>query len=85
MKGQLVVVKEFNGTLLVRRLWRISTYCAFIHSEEEWAKRMNGEKSLDPVGFPIEDVFVYEDYGSGELNETELRSLNLRPVTATQV
>jgi hypothetical protein len=82
MRGQLVVIKEFNGNLLVGRLWEISTYTAFIHSEEEWNKRMSGEKSLDPVGFPIEDVFIYDDYAKGELERTIPDSRNLRPVTA---
>jgi hypothetical protein len=83
MKGQIVVVKEFNGNLLVRRLWEISTTCAFIHSDEEWRKRMNGEKSLDPVGFPIEDVYVYDDYAERELNKTAPDPRKLRPVTAS--
>jgi|GEM_PF-4750888 len=82
MKGQLVVAKEFNGDLIIRRLWEISTSSVFIHSEEEWVKRMNGEKSLDPVPFPLGDVFVYDDYAKRELEQTAPASTNLRPVTA---
>jgi len=70
--------------LLVRRVWGISTSSVFIHSEEEWAKRMNGEESLDPLGFPLDDVFVYDDYAKGELKQTVPYSRNLRPVTALQ-
>jgi hypothetical protein len=45
---------------------------------------MNGEESLDPLGFPLDDVFVYDDYAKGELKQTVPYSRNLRPVTALQ-
>jgi hypothetical protein len=67
MKGELVVVKDVNGSPLVRRVWDCSENGVYIHSEEEWQKRINGEKSLEPVGFPIEDVFQYDAKAKAEL------------------
>jgi hypothetical protein len=67
MRGQLVVVKDVDGALLIRRAWDCSEKGIYIHSEEEWKKRMNGEKSLEPVGFPVEDVFRYDDKAKTEL------------------
>lgn len=83
MRGQLVVVKDVNGDMLVRRIWDISTTCVFIHSEDQWVKRMNGETSLDPVGFPIKDVFIYDERAKRELEgPTTPDPRNFRPVTA---
>lgn len=67
MKGQLVVVKDVSGNALVRRVWDFSSSGVYIMSEEQWKTRMNGGKSLDAVGFPIKDVFLYDDTAIEEL------------------
>jgi hypothetical protein len=71
MKGQLVVVKDVNGVPLVRRLWDCSASGAYILSEEEWEKKMSGQQSLDPVGFPMNDVFRYDENAKAALLSPE--------------
>jgi hypothetical protein len=70
MRGQLVVCKDISGRALVRRLWDISSSGVFIHSEEEFSKRMSGQKSLEPVGFPASEVFQYDDDARIEVERT---------------
>jgi hypothetical protein len=87
MRGQTVVVKEFNGLPLVVRIWEVRDSGVFIHSEEEFNRRMRGEKPLDPVGFPYEDVFEYDEAAKEQLKKDRVdwrRFSPLRPpVTAT--
>jgi hypothetical protein len=59
MRGQNVVCKDVTGDMLVRIAWGTENGLVFIHSTEEWTKRMAGEPHLDPVGFPTQDVFPY--------------------------
>ena len=60
MRGQDVVVKEFNGNNLVRVEWEACDGLIFIHNREQFEKRMSGKSLLEPVGFPVEDVFLYD-------------------------
>jgi hypothetical protein len=82
MQGQLIVVKDVNGNALIRRVWDITDYGAFIHSEEEFSKRMRGEKTLDPVGFPACDAFKYDDVAKAQIGETVLNWEKLTPLLA---
>ena len=85
MRGQLVVVKDVNDLLLVRRVWDWSENGVYIHSEEEWHKRTAGEKSLEPVGFPIGDVFVYDAKAQEELASPNPASERLTPFSGASI
>lgn len=61
MKGQVVVCKEFNGEHIVRVVWETKDGRVFIHSQEQFDKRMAGDNHLEPVGFPVEDVFDHDE------------------------
>lgn len=69
MNGQLVVVKDFSGKALVRVVSEIHNNGVYIHSKEEWDKKVRGESALDPVGFPIGDVFLYDNAAKAELEK----------------
>ncbi len=83
MRGQLIVCKDVSGRALVRRLWDVSNSGVFIHNEEEFYKRMSGEKCLDPVGFPTSDVFEYDDEAKLEIGKTAPNWEKLTPITLT--
>jgi hypothetical protein len=83
MRGQIVVVKDVNESLLIRRVWDCSGKCVYIHSEEEWDKRIRGEKSLEPVGFPVEDVFQYDDKAKTELESPNPSLEGLTPFSSS--
>jgi hypothetical protein len=57
MRGDIIVVKDVSGNLLNRGVWEVTERGVYVHSEEEWNRRIRGEKYLDPVGFPSEDVY----------------------------
>ncbi len=80
MRGQLVVAKEFNGSPLVVRAWDYNDSGVFIHSEEEFNKRMRGEKALDPVGFPYGDVFEYDHAAEEQLEKDSVDWKKLSPL-----
>jgi hypothetical protein len=61
MKGQDIVIKDVSGTPVVVKYWSACRAGVFVHSKEEFDKRMQGEKHLEPVGVPATDVFVYDD------------------------
>jgi hypothetical protein len=81
-KGQLIVVKYVNGSLLVRRLWSVAERGVYILSESEWKKRSEGKHSLAPVGFPMEDVFLYpDDYTAVITEDWKLNNLHIDSLT----
>lgn len=49
MRGEFVIVRAFGGKPLVRRLWDVGKHVVYITNNSD-----------GPVGFPIEDVFKYD-------------------------
>jgi len=60
MRGQLIVCKDFTGSALVRLVWEDSKELVFAHSDDQFTAHQRGVPHLDPVGFPIGDVFLYD-------------------------
>jgi len=69
MKGQIVVCKDFTGTHLVRVAWDSNETLIFIHTRDQFDRRIAGEKFLPPVGFPRKDVFHYDEKVIAECHE----------------
>ncbi len=66
MRGQNVVCKEFNGGMIEALAWEDSGALIFIHTEAQFKAHLAGLPHLEPVGFPVEDVFI-KDETSGEV------------------
>ena len=64
-RGQSIVVKDVNGSFLLRRLWGVVEHGVYILSEKEWKKAEAGLPHLEPVGFPMEDAFAYTAENKG--------------------
>ena len=60
MKGQMVVCKDFTGSALVRKVWEDSEHLIFVHTGDQYESRTNRLPHLEVVGFPSEDVFMYD-------------------------
>lgn len=61
MQGEVVIVRALGGRPLVRHLWAADDGAVYISVAAEYAKLANGQAdALIPVGFPREDVFVYD-------------------------
>lgn len=60
MKGDKVIVRAYRETALIRRIWDINEYVIYIIDENNYQKLKSGQKALEPIGFPKEDVFKYK-------------------------
>ena len=58
MRGQIVVCKEFNGSMIDALVWEDSGSLIFIHTEVQFKAHLAGLPHLEPVGFPVDDVFI---------------------------
>ena len=81
--GQLIVVKDVDGNLLVRRVCAVAPNGVFVKSEAEWEKQQSGLKSLGPVGFPAADTYLYPSEQQGISIENGVLT-NLREDSLTQ-
>jgi hypothetical protein len=61
MRGQVVVCKDFIGMPLVLHVWEDSCDLVFAHSKDQYESHLKGNPHLEPVGFPIEDVFLFDE------------------------
>jgi hypothetical protein len=61
MKGDTVIVRAFGGAALVRRVWAVKNGLIYISEENEFRKREAGQEALEPIGFPVADVFAYSE------------------------
>ena len=60
MSKDLVIIKTYNGTPLVRRVWEENESFIYITNDEQFKHLANGEEALEPVAFPRKDVFQYD-------------------------
>ena len=60
MKGDMVIVRAFRGVPLVRRVWEEDENGIYITDEVHFNRLMAGEDTVQPIGFPREDVFKYD-------------------------
>jgi hypothetical protein len=82
MRGSLVIARDYSGTPLVRRVWESCSKLIYLSEDGEFQKLSTGGCALSPVGFPVEDVFVYDPVVFEKLAGGLLEWGSLRPVTA---
>jgi hypothetical protein len=56
-RGELVLVRTFDGTPVERRVWSVGDAVVYVANDEEFGKLAAGKPALSPIGFPKEDVF----------------------------
>lgn len=71
MRGELVVVRAYGDEPLVRRVWDVNQWAVFICTEENYQNLLSNREALNPVGFPKEDVFQYDDAARDWLERLE--------------
>ena len=70
MRGDTVIVRAYRGEPLMRRVWDADTRLVYLCSERQFQGLWRGElRVLPPLGFPREDVFVYDAALLAELEE----------------
>lgn len=84
MRGDLVIVRAFRGMPLVRRIWEEVERGVYITNDACLERLLAGEETIQPVGFPREDVFRFDPemakemdalYQAGEWDWTKLAPL----------
>jgi hypothetical protein len=60
MRGDLVIVRAFNSRPLVRRVWEEVEHGVYITDDTHFELLMAEEPTIQPVGFPREDVFKFD-------------------------
>jgi hypothetical protein len=60
MRGSLVIARDYRGRPLVRRVWECGAKVVYISEESQFQQLSTGGDGLRPVGFPVEDVFIYD-------------------------
>ena len=55
-KGQEVIVKDYTGERLIRRVWRDAGDVVYITSSEVFRLLKEGKTKLWPIGVPKSDV-----------------------------
>lgn len=78
MRGEMVVVKDFRGRALVRRVWDADEKAVYITDDQQFERLSKGEDALMPVGFPKDDVFEYdsaiaESMANGSIDWSKLK------------
>lgn len=61
MRGDVVIVQEYGGRPLIRRVWDATDKAVFVCSEERYNALLSGEDEQHPIGFPREYVYEYDD------------------------
>ena len=61
MKGDLVIARSFGQEPIVRRVWDSTPDIVYICPDERYILLNEGAANLQPVGFPRQDIFEYEE------------------------
>jgi hypothetical protein len=57
-KGQEVIVKDYSGEQLIRRVWQDAGEVVYITSSEVFRLLKEGKTELWPIGVPKSDVSI---------------------------
>ena len=60
MRGDFVIMRAFGDIPLIRRLWDEDNNGVYITNDELFQLLTEGKGSIQPIGFPQEDVFKYD-------------------------
>jgi hypothetical protein len=63
MRGDVVVCKDFMGELLELVIWEDLHQIVLVHTPDQFSAHTAGNPHLEPVGFPVEDVFKRMEAG----------------------
>ncbi len=61
MRGDYVIVRAYGGVPLIRRVWDEDEHAVFITNDEQLALLLLGGLALEPIGFPKEDVYKFDE------------------------
>ena len=60
MRGDMVIVRSYNGKPLVREVWDSDEQGVYITDDLQFRLLTTGRDGLEPIRFPREDVSKYD-------------------------
>ncbi len=69
MRGEIIIVRAYGDKPLIRRIWTIGKNVIYITNDEQFQLLTEGKKALEPIGFPVEDVFKYDPEIAKSINK----------------
>ncbi len=77
-KGSKIVARDCDDKALIRLLWDIGEQCVYVCSSEQFKNLLNGDLSAPAIGFPIDDVYEYDESIEAKINSNlfDWNSLN---------
>lgn len=60
MRGNLVIARCYGGSPAVLRIWELGRNVVYLSEESQYQLLCTGKMALAPIGFPLEDVFMYD-------------------------
>lgn len=69
MKGKRVILRCYGNKALIGRVWEIEGETIYVLNEENYHKMEDGFKTPPPIGFPKNDVFLFNEE-SGDISKT---------------
>lgn len=67
MRGEKVIVRVFGNKPVTGRVWEVFNGGAYVCSEDHFQQLLEGNGVLPQIGFPLEDIFEYQDQVAAEL------------------
>lgn len=83
IRGSKIIVRDFINRPLARVLWGIGDRCVYICSTEQFTDLLEGDASAPAIGFPIEDVFKWDDSYEQMLSNDPFDWSNLSELVST--
>jgi hypothetical protein len=67
MRGDYVIVRTYGDVPKRRRVWDVTPRAVFVCTDERYERLNRGVEEIPATGFPITDVFYYDEATFGEL------------------
>ena len=61
MRGDIVIIRVFGGEPVLRRVWDVDKNKVYITDDLNMELLSSGKHGLEPIGFPREDVFKFDN------------------------
>lgn len=60
MRGSLIIVRDYSGNALLRRIWEVSDCGVLVTTDDLFDRLENGDRSIFAISFPLDDCFFYD-------------------------